>query len=165
MSFKDWFRIAPELPPSTAAGIAPRNVSRMTQAVIFVAGLGFMVLWGQVLMPMASAWLKTSPDACEAIVRMRIMLAPLLLIHFAVLFYVLLDGLRSLQYGQWPWPGMWLWKDTPIRSKTYALWRGRLMLAIGLPVMLGVAGYMTWIVLFGQLLSPEVHAQCPSLHQ
>ena len=52
MSLKDWFRIAPELPPSTVPGIAPRNVSRMTQGVIILVCIGFMALWGHVLTPL-----------------------------------------------------------------------------------------------------------------
>lgn len=165
MSSKDGFRISPETPPADVAGIAPRNVSRITQGVLLLACVTFMLLWVYVAMPRGVEWVKAATDACTGILRFRLLLSPLLIFPLAVLFFAALDGLRCLQHGQWPWPGMWLWKDTPIRSKTYALWRGRLMLAIGLPVMLGVAGYMTWIVLFGQLLSPEVHAQCPSLHQ
>ncbi|PJK08619.1 hypothetical protein CO610_05590 [Lysobacteraceae bacterium NML95-0200] len=142
--------------------IAPRNVSRITQGVFLLACLAFMLLWAHA-MPKGVEWVKAATDTCTGIMRFRILLSPLLVFPLVMLFFSALDGLRCLQYRQWPWPGMWLWKDTPIRSARYALWRGRLLLILAVPVLLALTSYMTWLLLFGELLSPDVHAQCASL--
>lgn len=151
--------IKPAPPAPQAAGIAARNVSRRTQIVILLALLGLMLLWAKWLIQLGTAWIKQAEDACTLIVRVRLFLLPLWLPGWLALAAMMLEGMRTLQHRVWPWPGRWLWKDTPILGPRQALWRGRFVLFLaGLILLLNV--YLTWLALWGEVLSPELHARC-----
>lgn len=146
--------------PAEGTALARRTVRRRTQLAVVLAALALMLGVQQFLLPWGMAWVQAAGEACAAISRLRWVLAPLLLLPLGVAYLALVDGLRSLQYGVWPWPGMWLWKDTPLRGQRYARWRGWLLLGVALPLLLALGGYMLWLLVAGDLVAPHVHARC-----
>ncbi len=161
MPLKAFFRLTPEQPPVEASGIALRNVSRRAQGLILLAAIVLMAGYVAVLKSRGWQAAVAAGDVCVVDMRLRLLLLPVLLLMAAAAVAGAIDGWRSLQHRVWPWPGMWLWHDTPLRSTRYALWRGRLLLGLWLPMMIGLLAYVGWQLLFVDFLPSAAACHSP----
>ncbi len=93
---------------------APPMKQRITKLVIWFGGAAIALAIAQVwFFPWLRTWLSVK-DAAELVFRLRVVFAGLALSILAAAGYVFYVGRRVLQVGQWPLPGSFVLRDTPV---------------------------------------------------
>jgi len=78
--------------------------------------------------PWLRVWLSVKDEA-ELLFRLRVVFGGLALGIFAAAAYVFHTGRRVLRTGQWPLPGAFVLRDTPLVTGRGVRWRGWGMIA------------------------------------
>jgi len=99
------------------------------------------------------AWVRTLPVCEQAIWLSRMLLATMTLPSVLGLTVFLPMGLKAWRHRRWPYPGMWLWRRTPVRQGT----RARLIAAmmVAWPLLAVPMPMFTW-----QVIAPLQQQAC-----
>jgi len=136
--------------------IEPTSASRRKLAVFFVGA----IVAGVLAIELVEAYLADlmSRPICEAIEPVSVLLAAVLGAVLLCAPWAAWIARKALKLNQWPLPGTWVFRRTPIQRGRPVIWRAYAMLAWAVLVVATVAyaSYVSWSLMH------RVDARCTS---
>lgn len=103
---------------------APPLKQRLTKLALWIgAGAAFVAATEYWLFPWLRVWLSVKDEA-DLLFRLRVVFGGLALGILAAAVYAFDTGRRVLRAGQWPLPGAFVLRDTPVVTGRGVRWRG-----------------------------------------
>jgi hypothetical protein len=129
---------------------APPLKQRLTKLAMWIgAGVAFVAATEYWLFPWLRVWLSVKDEA-ELLFRLRVVFGGLALGILAAAMYALHTGMRVLRAGQWPLPGAFVLRDTPVVTGRSVQWRGWGMIVW--------AAFAAALAVFAALMPALMHA-------
>lgn len=119
----------------------PRRVAVAKLAVMLLAGILAVILINEALIPFMRQYLDASVDRADSVRRLSVVLGIVGLFFFAVAGSICSLGTRVLRQGQWPLPGTFVMRDTPVQRGRWVRARG-----IGLVILGALLGLSAIVV-------------------